>query len=565
MNIKSHSVRITGLWAAMLWFSFSTFAQTQNFIQLPSNNFPYNVVMNIYGDPATQMAFNWFTNAGITGGKVKIMLGGSVVDSVNATCTSYSGYIENKAVVSGLLPNTTYSFQVGGVKNSWSNTGTFTTAKDNKDPFSFIYITDSQGSFTALKNNTDMVLNKHPNAGFWLHCGDLTSFGNNQTYWNLFFTSFQNLFFSKPFVPVTGNHDTQQTYNFKHHFNLNSTSFDAVGSTYTFLYGDAQFFAINSEHWDYSPPSAETIDSIKNWMRAKVATNQNVTWRIVYFHQPVFTGAKLEQNEYCIPAWHNALTLLFDELNIDLALQGHSHIYDVIGPVKSVDVVPSAVSNVMQGPIIKTINESGKSGGTFNVKNGTLYFTNGTFGDSTFFAPFPLIDMPGKCFKKITNYPSLMTGRYGQIGKPVYSHISVSSGSIVISTYKIDKGSSQLMDEITLVKYCASVPDDPGSQTITTSQTWNTNKTITQNIVVPEGVTLTITATAYFSTYKITVKCGGKLIVSGGTIDDGKVVVQYGGKLILSNTGKILLGNYDNLEVELGAEFDKSFGEILLK
>ena len=53
--------------------------------------------------------------------------------------------------------------------------------------------------------------------------------------------------------------------------------------------------------------------------------------------------------------------------------------------------------------------------------------------------------------------------------------------------------------------------------------------------------------------------------MSGGTIDDGNVVVQSGGKLTLSNDGKILLGSYDNLDVQLGAEFDLDYGEVLLK
>jgi hypothetical protein len=76
---------------------------------------------------------------------------------------------------------------------------------------------------------------------------------------------------------------------------------------------------------------------------------------------------------------------------------------------------------------------------------------------------------------------------------------------------------------------------------------------------------LTITATAFSSNYTITIKNGGKLILSGGTIDDGNVVVQSGGKLTILNNGKILLGNYDNLDVQLGAEFDMDYGEINLK
>jgi hypothetical protein len=44
---------------------------------------------------------------------------------------------------------------------------------------------------------------------------------------------------------ITGNHDVSSTDNFRR--NLNTENFgttDLSGSTYTFIYGDAQFFAI---------------------------------------------------------------------------------------------------------------------------------------------------------------------------------------------------------------------------------------------------------------------------------------------------------------------------------
>jgi len=83
---KSHVKRIILLWTGMLCIGFTTFAQT-----------PYNVVVNLYEDPKTQMAFNWFTGSGITDGKVEVTLGSTIVKTVAATCTSNSDYTENKA------------------------------------------------------------------------------------------------------------------------------------------------------------------------------------------------------------------------------------------------------------------------------------------------------------------------------------------------------------------------------------------------------------------------------------------------------------------------------------
>jgi hypothetical protein len=110
---------------------------------------------------------------------------------------------------------------------------------------------------------------------------------------------------------------------------------------------------------------------------------------------------------------------------------------------------------------------------------------------------------------------------------------------------------------------CASIT--PLVENITTSQTWSTNRTLCKNVAIQSGVTLTITATTFSSNYTITIKNGGKLILSGGTIDDGYVIAQSGSELTISNNGKILLGNYDNLDVQSGAVFNLNYGEVLLK
>ena len=52
---------------------------------------PYNMVANINGDPSTRMAFCWFTNEGITEGKVELL------PLANATA-------EDFASIDGVIP-----------------------------------------------------------------------------------------------------------------------------------------------------------------------------------------------------------------------------------------------------------------------------------------------------------------------------------------------------------------------------------------------------------------------------------------------------------------------------
>lgn len=107
-------------------------------------------------------------------------------------------------------------------------------------------------------------------------------------------------------------------------------------------------------------------------------------------------------------------------------------------------------------------------------------------------------------------------------------------------------------------------PITPLAENITTSQTWSTNRTLCKNLVVQPGATLTITATVFMQAHKVTIQNGGKIILSGGTIDNGNVTAQNGSELTITNNGKILLGNYDNLDIQLGAIFDNAYGEILM-
>ena len=161
LNIMYTKLRrkITVLFAGLLLCSFQAFSQ----------NLPYNVVMNIYDDPATTMAFNWFTSADITSGEVQIVQGTVGVSAfgtpdmffpaTHTDVTDWNYYVaENeltdltgiptsisckiyKAVATDLLENTTYSFRVGSA-GAWSEIGTFTTSGNNKNPFSFVYTTD---------------------------------------------------------------------------------------------------------------------------------------------------------------------------------------------------------------------------------------------------------------------------------------------------------------------------------------------------------------------------------------------------------------------------------------
>ena len=462
---------------------------------LKDKRVPYNIVMNINGDPKTRMGFNWYNNENIIGGKLEIVKGIATNHSafsnatpIYATTTprtnlnynvsdnnlwneagigipTLKSYTENKAVATGLLPGTTYSFRVGGVNDHWSNIGTFTTAKDNKDAFSFVYTTDPQSinyfQFNTAQTTTHTAFAKHQNVNFWLNCGDFVETWGGTNYaeweWEQFFETQQDLLLKTPFAPVQGNHDVSPRNNFKSHFHTEDFPTDPQGSsTYSFSYGDALFFALNGELYN----NTGYITNVKKWMQDIVENpqNQDIKWRIVYYHKSIFTGGNHQASPE-VTAWRNAMATFFEDLNIDIAFQGHTHVYEVLGPIVSevlgtktnYTIVPGAVSNVqnVQKECSQRLNISGKIGGIFNVKEGTLYFLNSSSRGPK--EPFCFNEM--NCCSDIQDYPSLFTGRLGKTEKPTYSHVTVSSNTITISTYKVlGINNVRLYDEIKIVK-----------------------------------------------------------------------------------------------------------------
>ena len=458
---------------------------------LKSFSMPYNITMTLNGDPKSKMGFNWFTNAGITDEKVEIVTGtvtnqnafnspafsvvatGTSLNNVNYTVSSNNlltlagisdnskrNYSSNKALVTGLTPNTTYSFRVGK-PGSWSDTGTFTTAKNNTECFSFVYTTDPQANtaemFDISQKTTHAAQNMYPNANFWLSCGDLVETSgsvNSEWEYEQFFQTQQDIFLKKPFIPVTGNHDKTANKNFTTHFNTENVAFDLAksttpGSIYSFVYGDALFMALSYE--DYSV--AGQLDSIGNWMRRQVAANPNTKWRIAFYHKTMYTGSASHQSDADGKAVRDALAPVFDELHIDLALQGHDHVYEVMGPIKAKTLAPNSIAKQLTVTFDARENVTAKLGGLFNVKNGTLYFLNNSAGKKKY-EPRSQSQMAAvESGLGLSNYFGMFSGRFGQRGLPTFSNITVSTDTIAINTYEVnDSGVATLFDGFKVVK-----------------------------------------------------------------------------------------------------------------
>ena len=478
---------------------------------LISKDYPYNINTTINGDPSTQMGVAWFTNAGVSKGVVQIAEG--EVDrfsffmkttevqaiSVSVDTLDYTGeqgriaellasgdfasgnkrsYNSNKALITNLKPNTTYSYRVGN-RGAWSEVGRFTTAKGNKDQYEFIYITDTQANtdeqFDISKKTVETAYKQIPDAKFVIVTGDLVNTGRYEWEWEQWFEKMQNIWLKLPLVPVQGNHDSGLHSNMFYHFNTDKSynagqATDAAktrmdGTVYSFVYGDALFLVMSYESYSRGEPY---FTALEQWMRRQIAANADVKWKIAAFHKTMFTGAS-HQNDSDGKIIRERMAPAFQEMGIDFVLQGHDHVYAVIGVLqaeKTADGVvyrhlPEAVSGqkmvtptFTDGTIASnpSISVTGKEGGIFNVTNGVLYFLNNSAGRKKYYpkskeqmdASYPI--------HGVNNYFELFN-KLGQTSEPTFSRISVSTQAIKVDTYTVDEqGKTELFDSFSIVK-----------------------------------------------------------------------------------------------------------------
>ena len=458
--------------------------------QLLPYQMPYNVVANINGDPRTRMAFCWFTNERMTDGVVQLMplsdnqlpAADSFVPTMTIAATptvtlplnyatSSSGllkatkmkptqeytYVSHKAIAEELTPNTTYAYRVG-VDGFWSEIGTFTTASDKQEPFSFIYMTDShimnQEYIDAARLCATAAAEYASEARFCVFPGDFVETGTNRNSeweWERWFDeALQPVIKQMPIVPTDGNHDDSENLNYTYHFNTDNQfkenakvkpQFD--GTTYSFMYGDVLFLVYSlQDYWKgaYSltnGTSTYLTNDVGNWFREQVAAHPEAKWRVALVHKNIFSGSSHQEDEET-PLFRATMLPIMKECEIDLMLQGHDHCYEVIGPVDPDTRTP--ILNAIEDLEPTVLSASRNKGGTFTVNDGTLYFIGATCGAKRY-SPNSKAVMEADLSKhKVENYFDLFTGMFCQPGAPSYSVFTVDGDSITVNSYRIYRG-----------------------------------------------------------------------------------------------------------------------------
>ena len=193
-----------------------------------------------------------------------------------------------------------------------------------------------------------------------LHTGDIAyDSGSMSALENTFFDVYADYLRNAPVFPTTGNHDyeTASAEPFRQVFDLPENGGSKGNERwYSFDYGDAHFVALDTE---------QRLADQATWLERDLSNNQ-LPWKIVYFHRPPFSsgdhGSNLEVRQAFVP--------LFEKFGVQLVLSGHDHDYERTLPM-------NGVTYVVTGGGGKGTRSVGQSSFTA-FSDATLHFVYGT-------------------------------------------------------------------------------------------------------------------------------------------------------------------------------------------
>lgn len=302
-----------------------------------------SVVIN--GDAKTRRGICWYTTEKC-GSDVEVMplakYNGSFDGALkfSGTCTKWKENYCHKVLAENLEPGTKYVYRVGDASTGiWSNNGTFETACDGEEPFSFIALADVQAgneiNFTKSGAVQRTAMQVCPDAKFLMNAGDFVNDCNDQE-WDWFYEKNCDTLMNITMAPTAGNHEGNLRWGwFDNMFNLDKSAGwnHITGVYYSFDYSNAHIAVLNTN--DMYPISEEQINWLQNDMNSSDAQ-----WKIILMHRACYSAGK-NINKPDTVIMRNRLLPIIDSLDIDVVINGHDHMYLRTYQVKDDKIQPT--------------------------------------------------------------------------------------------------------------------------------------------------------------------------------------------------------------------------------
>lgn len=306
-----------------------------------------------------------------------------------------------KAIATNLKPNTTYYYQVGSETGEKSNVGTFNTSSDSQEAFTFVQYTDTQNAFWNENVRNEAVfgadtikqaLNIAGDADFVLHTGDLVEIAEVEDEWMDIFSQSEESWLKVPLVVAPGNHDEYSlhfgkvTEKFNEHINVPVTNGKVNGgSYYSFDYNGVHFVVANTNDNKESSdnPDGKAIGEEQlAWIKEdiKKARENGAKWVILTYHKPIFSKSYHSLQDTDVQKVREEFMQLMDELDVDLALQGHDHVISRTKPLLFVPSTENFSNGVVEEAVV--IEEDGVE--YYKNPKGTVFVLPNTGGTKAY-------------------------------------------------------------------------------------------------------------------------------------------------------------------------------------
>lgn len=288
-------------------------------------------VILMVGSDETSRNLTWYANVD-TAGSVQWAKQSDMQDGLfpaqyneaaaTSIATNDEGFYSNQATMTNLEENTAYVYRVVN-GDTVSQIYTFETG-DFDEGFSFILAGDPQIGAGNTESDTvgwDETLDTaiaQLDPDFLVSAGDQVNTNNNETQYTGYLNDALTYLTS---ATTIGNHDSgSAAYN--EHFNLpnESTQLGATtaGTDYWFVYDNTLFMVINSNN--------RSTAEHKEFLESAIAQNPDVRWKTVVFHHSVYSTASHVDDGDIIER-REELPPMLSELDIDVVLMGHDHVY----------------------------------------------------------------------------------------------------------------------------------------------------------------------------------------------------------------------------------------------
>lgn len=283
-----------------------------------------------------------------TDGKVSKVQKANTTKFIDGGSKKRSQYV-HQAMLTGLEPNTVYTYMVGSTRYGYSDQLSFKTWPSGYDWAPSLAVYGDMGNTNARsipRLETDLA------AGMYdaiLHVGDFAydMHSNNGLVGDEFMRQIENLASKVPYMTCPGNHENAYNVsNYKKSFWMPGD--DDKKMFFSFNMGPVHFISVSSEHLFYPVYGMQRAVRQYEWLEKdlieanKPENRKQRPWIMLYGHRPMYCsntdGDDCTHNESKVRVGIPALkipgmeTLLF-KYGVDIALWGHEHSYERMWPV----------------------------------------------------------------------------------------------------------------------------------------------------------------------------------------------------------------------------------------